>query len=190
MIPLKPGVFFHIFNRGINRSRIFFEERNYAYFLALHERFLPPLSDTYAFCLLPNHFHFLIKVKPGEEPVSALISKAFNRLFASYALAINKAYSRTGSLFQHHFHRIPVGSSRYFAALVHYIHRNPQTHGLVPDFRDWPYSSYHILLSQKPTRIQRASTLSRFGGRTGFLEYHRRPRPCEGLSDFIGNDMD
>ena len=60
---LLPNHFFHIFNRGINGQKIFYTEENYAYFLKKYAKKTKAYLDTYAYCLLPNHFHFLVKVK-------------------------------------------------------------------------------------------------------------------------------
>ncbi len=60
----------------------------------------------------------------------------------------------------------------YFARLIVYIHQNPQKHGLIEDFRDWPYSSYHTLLSDKPTHIQRDKVLDWIGGRQNIVVMH------------------
>lgn len=62
-IRLIPGRFFHIYNRGNNREDLFREERNYALFLRLYAFHIAPIADTYAYCLLKNHFHFLVRVK-------------------------------------------------------------------------------------------------------------------------------
>jgi putative transposase len=142
--PLKPGVFYHIYNRGTNREDIFVQERNYRYFLQLYAKHIEPVAETYAYCLLKNHFHVLARIKDMEDPTSPsrpLGSIAFSNLFNAYAKAINKACGRTGSLFQHPFGRIPVLTQSYLIQLVRYIHFNPQKHGLVSDFREWPYSS-------------------------------------------------
>ncbi len=85
---------------------------------------------------------------------------------------MNKGYGRTGSLFEKPFKRKLVDNDRYFTYLVAYIHRNPQTHGLVDDFRDWPWSSYRAILSEKPTKVQRDDVLEWFGGRATFVDGH------------------
>jgi hypothetical protein len=119
-----------------------------------------------------------VRTKQTETgPVSGIgpvpnVSRQFNNLFIAYAEAFNKAYDRTGGLFESPFKRRLVDSDRYFAALVAYIHRNPQKHGFVDDFRDWPYSSYHAVLSMQSTRIQRAAVLDWFDGPAGFKEAH------------------
>jgi REP element-mobilizing transposase RayT len=66
-IPLQHGKYYHIYNRGNNRENIFFEERNYRYFLQLYAKYIQPIADTYAYCLLYNHFHVLVRIKSIEE---------------------------------------------------------------------------------------------------------------------------
>jgi len=65
--PLLPGYYYHIFNRGVNRQNIFFEEENDAFFLKLMDRFLSDRVDVFAYCLLSNHFHLLIRIQESEE---------------------------------------------------------------------------------------------------------------------------
>ena len=89
-------------------------------------------------------------------------SQQFGNLFNAYAKAINKAYRRTGSLFENPFGRIPVTSDAYFGRLVAYIHQNPQKHRFVDDFRAWPYSSYQAFLSQQATHLKRDEVLAWF----------------------------
>jgi REP element-mobilizing transposase RayT len=180
VIPLQAGQAYHVYNRGVNRTDLFREERNYAYFLRLYARHINPVAATYAYCLLGNHFHFLVRIRenaltgagaaPAAPVTPARASKAFNNLFTAYAKAINKAYDRTGALFQHHFGRQLVASEGYFAALLRYIHHNPQKHGFVRDWRQWPHSSYHALSSNEPTCLERAELRRRFGGARGLQE--------------------
>ena len=179
-IRLEPGKYYHIYNRGNNRENIFLEERNYAYFLRLYAKYVEPVADTFAYCLLRNHFHVLVRIKTSRVLETREVLQQFSNLFNSYAKAINKAYARTGSLFQERFGRIEVTSDRYFVTLVRYIHRNPQKHSLVTDFRDWPYSSYHAHLSGKPTRLKRDEVLAWFEGAERFAEAHQnRTREAE-----------
>lgn len=176
-VPLQYGKYYHIFNRGNNRENIFVEERNYRYFLQLYAKHVMPIADTYAYCLLRNHFHFLVRIKTVEEQdltgLPRKPSQHFSNLFNAYAKAFNKAYHRTGALFQRPFGRIEVASDAYFVYLVIYIHQNPQKHGFVEDFRTWPYSSHQALLSTKPTRLQRDDVLEWFQGLDHFEDVHR-----------------
>lgn len=185
------GITYHIFNRGNNRDNLFIEERNYAYFLQLYTRYIPPVAITYAYCLLRNHFHLLVRIKSPEEqeaswkkptrsPMQVPFtiknpSQQFGNLFNAYTKAINKRFQRTGSLFENPFERIEITTQSHLLHLVAYIHCNPQKHGLIDDFRSWPYSSYHQLNSQDPELAETSEVLSWFGGVDAFHEYHDNP---------------
>ncbi len=198
---LEPNQFYHIYNRGINRENIFLEERNYRYFLDLYLKYIMPIADTYAYVLLKNHFHLLVRIKEtfevsknleGLDSTSKVLNptQQFSNFLNAYAKAINKAYNRTGSLFQGRFGRIPVTSDAYFVSLIHYIHFNPQKHGFVADFREWPYSSYHALHSGKPTRLKRAEVIGWFNGRAGFDEFHQRGVDERHIGVLVADDAD
>ena len=62
-IPLEPGFYYHLFNRGNNKQNIFYKQKNYGYFLQKYADYMESYLDTLAYCLLPNHFHLLVKVK-------------------------------------------------------------------------------------------------------------------------------
>ena len=66
-IPLEPGKYYHITNRGYSRETVFFEERNNRFFLKLYAKYVEPIADTYAYCLLYNHYHSLVGIKRVEE---------------------------------------------------------------------------------------------------------------------------
>jgi putative transposase len=197
LAPLEPEKYYHIYNRGVNRENVFFEERNYGYFLQLYAKYIEPVADTFAYCLMKNHFHLLVRIKSKETfealarnleglssspakkaevvtsaPRILVPTQQFSNLFNAYAKAINKTYGRTGSLFEGRFGRIEVPCHNYFANLVAYIHRNPQKHGFVRDFREYPYSSYAGMLTDKRTRLRRDEVLKWFGGQSRFLSSH------------------
>jgi len=120
-IPLQHGKYYHIYNRGNNQENIFVEERNYPYFLKLYAKHIEPVADTFAYCLMRNHFHLLVRIKDetdltGLGDLSGLAepSRAFSNLFNAYARSFNRAYLRTGALFQRPFGRIEVTSEAYF----------------------------------------------------------------------------
>jgi REP element-mobilizing transposase RayT len=186
--PLQYETYYHIYNRGNNGEILFRTRENYLYFLQLYTQHFHPYARTFAYSLLPNHFHFGVQIKSEAAIIETLRvsqtvrglpakiaapSQAFGNLCNAYTKAINKMYGRTGSLFENPFGRKPVTSARYFYNLITYIHHNPQKHGIVDDFRDWPYSSYPAFTADKPTRIERTAVLDWFDGRDGFIEAHQ-----------------
>jgi putative transposase len=211
--PLLYDTYYHIYNRGVNGENIFLEERNYALFLRLFEKYLLPVTDLFAYCLLRNHFHLLIKtlrVSPDKnhqtrqraspnqsqgkprKPLGSerYISDQFSNFFNAYAKSINKAYGRTGSLFQHPFGRVPITSDRQFWNVIAYIHQNPQKHGFVRDFRDWKYSSYDVILMAKSSVINREKTIKWFGTREEYLSLHKEWMTDAQAKWFVDGDLD
>ena len=190
---------YHIYNRGVNGETIFKEKRNYEHFINLYAKHIQPVADTYAFCLLPNHFHLLTEVKDltGLAPplrdgalrgdLSGLKnpSQAFSNFFNAYSKSINKAYGRTGPLFERPFKRIPVTDSNYFARLLVYIHQNPQRHGLIEDYRDWPYSSYDIFTGEGATFVKRDVVREWFGDVGELLNAHQVILDIDEVRDFV-----
>jgi putative transposase len=210
--PLLFDTYYHIYNRGNNCENIFIQERNYEHFLKLYFKYIDPIAETFAYCLLRNYFHVSVRIKSEEEIAETLKetlkvssanqrlvgreslvnqntsragkplgsdklaagypSKKFSDFFNAYAKAINNAYGRTGCLFQHPFGRVPITTDGQFWNGIAYIHQNPQKHKFVKDFRDWKWSSYGVLLSDKPTKLQRDTVLDWFGGKDGYLKLH------------------
>ncbi len=150
---LIPGYFYHVYNRGNNRENLFYKPDNYVYFLQKYDFYLNDYLETYAFCLLPNHFHLLIKVKkrkdlPNPADLEGLISRKFSNFFNCYAKAINKQQKRVGSLFQKNFKRILVDNKKYLN------------------------SSYVKILIAKKTHLCKEEVLDWFGSLEEFKIYH------------------
>ena len=188
------GDFYHVYNRTVDRKPMFKNEGNYDFFLEKYTRYLSPVLDTYAYCLLGNHFHLLVGIHehpdqdlttfkklsnlplplPSSPPKSThdIISHQFRKFFQSYAMAFNKQHSRIGTLFQTPFKRALVNNDEYFTKLVYYIHANPQLHGLTDDFTDWNWSSYQVILYDKPGIVKNADVINKFSGKQCFEKYH------------------
>jgi putative transposase len=204
---IKSDTYYHIYNRGINGEPIFKSDINYSYFLRQYAKYIESVADTYAYCLLNNHFHLLIKTKSENDiltnikaikklenwiPESKIpksssfyISDQFAKLFNSYAQAINKTEDRTGSLFETPFRRIEVSSDAYFSQLVYYIHNNPQKHGFILDFRKYPYSSYNSHLVLSKTKLKREEVLEWFGNKEQYEMFHRMNHDENQINDLI-----
>ncbi len=169
--PLTSDSFFHIYNCGNNKEDIFKESKNYNFFLTLMKRHILPTCDILAYCLLKNHFHWLIKTKDNLE--STQISQSFSNFFNSYSKSINKSYQRSGSLFKDRFSRIKIDNESYLEDLIVYIHLNSKHHEFVEDFKSYKYSSYNSILSHKPTLLLRNEIINLFEDRENFVFVHK-----------------
>lgn len=145
------GELYHIYNRGNNRQKIFFNSENYIFFLRKVRLQVLPFCDILAYCLMPTHFHFLIysdkrtistKSIAGTE--KNVLSEGIKTLLSSYTQAINKQNQTTGSLFQQNTKAksISKGSKLYDFICLHYIHQNLLKARLVKKIEDWTYSSF------------------------------------------------
>ncbi|HQV95104.1 MAG TPA: transposase [Anaerolineales bacterium] len=132
------GQYYHVYNRGAGKSKIFYTEDNYRYLLELMRRYLGKYGiSVIAYCLMPNHYHFLL-LQLTDMP----ISKFINVLFNAYVQALNLQQSRTGTLFEGRFKHVCVDEWKYLSHLCRYIHRNPVKAGLVIAPEDWAYSNF------------------------------------------------
>lgn len=181
---MEEEYFYHIYNRGINKSPIFFEKENYYYFLNQFKKYLFEYIDVYSYCLMPNHFHFLIRIKKtlnNEAKISSKetsknlnpLEKAFKDFFISYAKSINKTYKRTGSIFQAKFKKKLITNDNYFNRLVAYIHLNPVRSKLCKNPEEWQFSSYNNILKSDSELIKTNEVLSWFGNKEAFIDFHK-----------------
>ncbi|MGB3613979.1 MAG: transposase [Elainellaceae cyanobacterium] len=140
-----PGYHYHLYNRGNNCQNIFFGRENYRFFLTLFRRYLVepqssacalPTLDVVAYCLMPNHYHFLVRLRESN------LSEQMGFFSLAYTKAINRRFRRCGSLFQGRFQAIHVGKEAYLTNLTRYIHLNPVKAGLVERAEEWEFSSY------------------------------------------------
>lgn len=177
--PLESQICYHIYNRTISDTLLFREASNYHFFLQKWQQFLGNYFATYAYCLLPNHFHVLAKVKSPnpkvieaedtqkakaylnqEQPYHRLLESQFKRFFNSYAMAYNKQYERHGSLFQAKFKRIAITDEAHFRYLLWYIHHNPIHHGYTVTYEDWAFSSYKSYVGKVSDTSEAYNTLN------------------------------
>jgi REP element-mobilizing transposase RayT len=166
----EEGGVYHIYTRSIGNEMLFRNDDNYAYFLEKYHYYLDDKLDTLAFCLLPNHFHLLVKAKANTT--NDLIVKGFSDFLNSYSKSINKVFGRNGALFQRKFKRKKIETEEYLTRVVIYIHLNPVKHGLTGDPLDWKYSSYKSYLNKSQSRLNQELVLKWFGGLIGFETAH------------------
>jgi putative transposase len=197
---LELGEYYHIYNRGNNKERIFKNDENYHFFFRRFVKHLCPILKLYAYCLIPNHFHLLIKIKDfseipeltdnthkyqEEEAIEKFLSQKFSNFFNAYSKSFNSYYNRTGRLFQERFGRIKVETEEYLHQLVFYIHTNPKKHGIKDDFMNYPYSSFQPIISNTPTIIEREEILEWFGRKDEFVKFHLSDNELDHIDGLI-----
>ena len=200
-VPLLADNIYHIVSRAVGNEKLFLADDNYLFFLQRYNKYILPIADTFAWSLLPNHFHFLIqvksypelqgffeKIKPGAEEKEdwqpKFVMQQFSNLLNSYTKSFNKKYNRKGALFMDYLRRVEVRSDAQYSSVVFYIHKNPVHHGYCKKIIDWHWSSYNTILSTAPTNIQRQKILEWFGGREKFIEFHDQRIDLKNSGDF------
>ena len=129
--------------RGINRQNIFHDNEDYEKFIAILAKYHQKCEyEIYAYCLMGNHVHLLIK--EGKEN----LSHSMKKIGTSYVFWYNWQYNRKGHLFQGRYKSEPVEDDAYFLTVLRYIHQNPKKAGLSNDIASYIWSSYHEYLSQ------------------------------------------
>jgi putative transposase len=186
--PFLPDQYYHFYNRGNNREAVFFERDNYMYFLKGIRKYLCGCVDVLAYCLMPTHYHLLVRVKPQasgiqtseflensrafqtsevlktSEVSSRQVSLAMQKFGISYTKAINKRFGRVGALFQGQFQGKPIQKYEHLLNLCIYIHANPVKDGLAALPEDWEYSNYLEWMELRPgTLVDRQLIQENFG---------------------------
>lgn len=159
LIPFTNDHYYHVFNRGVEKRKIFLDDDDYQRFIqtlqyyqfsgpkprfSTYKRFRlqdfnknPKIIEIICYCLMPNHFHMLVK-QTKDSGVQEFVRKVTN----SYTKYFNTKYRRVGHLFQGTFKAIPVETDEQLIHLSRYIHLNPYVSELTSDLETFPYSSY------------------------------------------------
>lgn len=144
---LLPGNIYHIYNRGNDKQLIFHIRENYLYFLNKIRKHMRPYIDIFAYCLMPNHFHFLVYTSGNFN--KDIFSKEYKILLSSYTRALNNQRNKTGSLFQQNSRArcLTYVSDKkndfdYGLLCFNYIHQNPIKARLVSKIENWEFSSF------------------------------------------------
>lgn len=175
--------FYHIYNHAVASENLFITKDDYILFLRKYEKIASPYFNVYSYCLMPNHFHFLIKVKSIEEldilglkksdNIHNFLSQKLGNFFNSYTKSYNIIHNRKGGLFIDSFKRISIDSEMYLRKLIIYIHNNPVNHGFVQKPENWIYSSFKNIFYNSKKKIEYISVIDWFGDKENYLFCHR-----------------
>jgi len=175
---LQTDAFFHIYNRGVNREKIFFSKNNYIYFLQKTRKYRDQFKiSIIGYCLMPNHFHLLVLQKV-KQSVSEFMKLTTN----SYVKAVNKKLGRTGHLFEGDYKIKNVDSDNYLKHLSRYLHLNPVHAKLIKKPEEWEFSSYRDYIKLRcGTLPEPKYVLDAFGSIDEYIEF---------IDDFKPKDLD
>lgn len=149
---LKKQTYYHIYNRGCNKQRLFFCEGDYLRFEGTIKRYLDDFENIriHVWCFLPNHFHFLLseeEIKPGLDfPEAKQISHFMNRIQQAYAMYFNAKYAdsikqgKKAPVFEGRFKAKIITDEDYLARVAYYIRYNAVKHEIVEKVMDWPWA--------------------------------------------------
>lgn len=159
---------YHIMLRGINQQEILEDRED-------NEKFIRILKDCklisgyklYAYCLMGNHIHLLMKVE--KEP----LERIFKRICVRYVHWYNAKYSRVGHLFQDRFKSEPIEDEKYLLSALRYIHKNPVKAGLVKGVEEYPYSSYGCYIGSNDDSLVDTDFVLGMMSREQFEQFHR-----------------
>lgn len=173
------GGIYHVFNRGVDQKPIFLEKGDYKRFINLLDYYKytrevkysiaitnphqvwdsqgDPLVDLICYCLMPNHFHLLLRqtTESGVSNFLRLIQNSFTKYF-------NTKHQRTGHLLQGLFKAVQINTDEQLLHVSRYIHLNPFVAGLINDLKGYQWSSYRDYFEEKNQDIDSTSILSFF----------------------------
>jgi len=165
---LFPEQYYHIYNRGVADTQIFFQQRNWDFFLRRWRKYCPQkYADTIAYCLMPTHYHFLLYIK-----IEDFGDKVMQPFLVSYTKSINNQQGRFGHLFQGPFQNKLVDTENYLSHLTRYIHLNPVVAGYADSPADWDYSSYPEYAGLRDGTLPKTDVvLENFANRADYITF-------------------
>lgn len=190
----QKGFYYHVYNRGNRKQNIFISPRDYERFLKRVREYKDKFKiSILGYCLMPNHFHFLLR-QDTDIPLTSFML----RLGTSYAKYFNIKYEQVGSLFQGRFKAKVIETDEYLLQLSRYIHRNPieilsSTPGV--ELANYRWSSYPSYVNKgKNDLIDSSFILNYFaksdsyGNYKQFVEYDFKDEDSLSISDLILED--
>jgi len=165
---IESGSLYHVYNRGNNKDKVFFEEDNYLYFHRLLHKYSQEYRiKVHVYCYMPNHYHLLVRIGDDNK-----LSDMMRKWILAYTKAINKRYNRVGHLFQDRYKIKKVDSIEYYLQLSRYIHINTFFASLVSSINVWKHSSYCKYISDEIDKVISTDfLLSHFKDKNAYREF-------------------
>lgn len=180
--------YYHVFNRGVEKRKMFLDEQDYSMLFYYMFVYLSPVKnliskypnlpfrlqgknlnkdvELLAYCLMPNHFHFLLKQNSKDG-----VSKLLKQLTNAYTLYFNQKYERVGGLVQGRFKAVEVPTDELLLHISRYIHLNPVVAEIVSNPKDYKWSSYKNYIGNDKSFIEKMSVLSYFPSAKAYEQF-------------------
>ncbi|MCK9220145.1 MAG: hypothetical protein PHF97_05070 [Bacteroidales bacterium] len=172
---LEPGKYYHVYNRAKNGDPLFEDESAYLFFMKLYQKHVTPIAETYAYCLLHDHLHLLIRIK---EDANGSLYRPFALLFNSYSKGYNTRTGKEGRVFKFKMKRIEIRNMPYFREMIRFINQNPRYHGATEFPADYRFSSFHSTITTGQSMVAKEKILDQFGSREN-MTYNLQTRVNE-----------
>ncbi len=169
--PIEAGRVFHVYNRGINHQAVFPNDEDKRWFLRRFKHYLHDYADILCYCILDNHYHFLLRIKENPS-LPSTFSRQFGKLILSYTHYFNRKYGHDGPVFHRCFKRLIVNGVVYLKTLFWYIHFNPMKHFHHKDYLRYPFSSYASYKGRDDDLLAFEEGVAVFGSINNLLEFH------------------
>jgi putative transposase len=157
---LEPGKYYHVYNQAKNGDPLFENEEAYRFFLKLYLSNICPIAETFAYCLLSDHLHFLIRIHENAE---GSLYKPFAMLFNSYSKGYNSRHETEGKIFKFKLKRKEIRSMPSFLEMIRYINQNPWRHGVAEHPANYKFSSFRATLTSHTTMVAKEKVQEFFG---------------------------
>lgn len=159
---------YHIMLRGINQQQIFMDDEDYQKYLwILYDCMKISGFQIYAYCLMSNHIHLVLKTEEEE------LEQIFKRIGVRFVSWYNNKYDRIGPLFQDRYKSEPVEEEAYLLTVARYVHQNPKKAGIVQKSEDYRYSSYNDYLSTQNGKMTNINYIYGIVKKDEFLKFHQ-----------------
>ena len=182
---VKDDGVYHVLNRGHDRHKLFSSVQDFREFKAIMARYKKRFEfDLYHYCLMPNHFHLLLRIRRGSD-----LKFLMKGISQSYSFHYKRCYKLSGYLFQNRYKNIPITKDAYLMECGRYIERNPVRAGIVDNPGAYHWSSYLFYVKGKvdgiitpdPLFLELSSIEQE--RRAKYSEYVATSRPYEELLD-------
>jgi REP element-mobilizing transposase RayT len=159
-ILLEPGKYYHIYNRAKNGDPLFENDQACRFFLKLYQAHICPIAETFAYCLLSDHLHFLIRIRSDAD---GSLYKPFALLFNAYTKGYNRHMEKEGKVFKFKLKQKEIKSLASFLEMIRYVNQNPWRHGVTEHPAEYRFSSFRATMTTGPTMVAKELVQGYFG---------------------------